>query len=353
MVRVVVLLLALLLLVCCGQPATFAPDLVATEVAVQRAAAATLTAEAPVAATMTAMPTATDTATPAPAATATVTVGPTAAPSATATASPVPVLPSPTLPVPPVGPSLGKFAVVNVASDDVLNVRARPGANHAIVGTVPYYGRDVAVYAGGQEVGGSWWVPVQHSGVQGWVNSNYLARQVGSASDAVAALAAQAILALRDRNWAGLANLVHPVKGVTFSPYTYVRPLQGAPGEADLVFSADQLRGLWSDPTVYYWGVYDGSGEPIELTFPEYYDRFIYDVDFARPDIVGFGETVGKGNTINNIAAVYPNAVTVEYHFEGFDSQYGGLDWRSLRLVLEPVDGVWYVVGIVHDEWTI
>jgi hypothetical protein len=232
-------------------------------------------------------------------------------------------------------------------------VRSGPGVSQSIAGTVPYYGRDVEVHAGGQEVAGSWWVPVRHGGVAGWVNSNYLARQEGNVGDALAGRSAQAILALRDRDWDEVARLVHPVKGVTFSPYTYVRPLQGAPGAADLVFSATQLRGLWSDPTVYSWGVYDGSGEPIDLTFQEYYARFVYDVDFAQPEVVGFDQVVGQGNTINNIAMVWPNGVTVEYHFEGFDPEYGGMDWRSLRLVFEEQDGTWYLVGIVHDEWTI
>jgi hypothetical protein len=240
--------------------------------------------------------------------------------------------------------------VVDVASDDVLNVRARPGVAHPIVGTIPFYGIDVEVHAGGQEVDGSWWVPVQYGEVTGWVNSRYLARQVGWVDEAVAARAAQAVMALKDRDMDELAGLVHPDKGVRFSPYTYVRV--GPEGE-DLVFGAAQIPGLLADPTVYHWGVFDGSGEPIDLTFAAYYERFIYDADFSRPDVVGLDETVGQGNTINNIAEVYPEAVTVEYHFEGFDPQYAGLDWRSLRLVFEAHGGSWYLVGIVHDEWTI
>jgi hypothetical protein len=243
--------------------------------------------------------------------------------------------------------------VVGVHDNDVLNVRQGPGVDYPIVGTVPFYGRLVDVRAGGQEVLGSWWVPVDYGDVSGWVNGSYLARQAGNVADAIAARAAQAVLALRDRDLDRIADLAHPVKGVTFSPYTYVRPLQGAPGEADLVFSASQIRSLWSDSTVYSWGNFDGSGDPINMTFQDYYARFVYDVDFAQPEVVGFDETVGRGNTINNIATVYPLAVTVEYHFEGFDPQYAGLDWRSLRLVLEEYGGDWVVVGIVHDEWTI
>jgi hypothetical protein len=243
--------------------------------------------------------------------------------------------------------------VVGVYSDDTLNVRQGPGVQEPVVGTIPYYGRLVDVRAGGLEVAGSWWVPVDHGNVSGWVNNSYLARQVGNVGDAVAARAAEIVLALRDRDLDQLADLAHPVKGVTFSPYTYVRPLQGAPGEADLVFGPTQLRELWSDSSEYSWGAFDGSGEPIELTFQDYYARFVYDVDFAQPDVVGFGQVVGQGNTINNVADVYPLGVTVEYHFEGFDPQYAGLDWRSLRLVLEEYQGDWVLVGIVHDEWTI
>jgi hypothetical protein len=247
---------------------------------------------------------------------------------------------------------LGVFAVVGVASDDVLNVRARPGVAHPIVTTIPYHGLDVEVHAGGQEVSGSWWVPVTYGGVTGWANNHYLARQVGWLNQAVTARAAQAILALRDRDLQQLAGAVHPSKGLRFSPYTYVRVEPGPRGELDLVFSAAQIPGLWSNATVYHWGTAEGSGNPIDLTFAGYYDEYIYDVDFAHPHVIGFDQTIGMGSMINNIAEVYPQAVTVEYHFEGFEQQYAGYDWRSLRLVLEQAGEDWVLVGIVHAEWT-
>jgi len=31
--------------------------------------------------------------------------------------------------------------------------------------------------------------------------------------------------------------------------------------------------------------------------------------------------------------------MVVEYHFPGIDPQYGGLDWRSLRLVFQQSGG--------------
>lgn len=350
MKRIVILLFAAWLMAGCGAEPTPVPDLVATQVAVMQSAAATLTAGAPT-------PVPTVVPTQAEPATAEPTEVPSRTPTvvSTATQAPQPTTrPPTTTPSPPAtGPSVGTFAVVGVYSDDVLNVRSGPGVARPIVDTIPYYGRDVEMFAGGQDVTGAWWAPIRYGTLEGWANSDYLARQVGQVGDSVASLAARAILAIRDHDLAELAGLVHPVKGVTFSPYTSVRPLQGAPGTADLVFSPAQLRSLWSDPTVYAWGTFDGSGEPIELPFRAYYERFVYDVDFAQPDVIGFDATIGQGNTINNIATVYPNAVTVEYHFEGFDPEYAGMDWRSLRLVIEEYEGNWYVVGIVHDEWTI
>jgi hypothetical protein len=29
------------------------------------------------------------------------------------------------------------------------------------------------------------------------------------------------------------------------------------------------------------------------------------------------------------------------------------MDWESLRLVFQEEGGVWYLVGVIHDEWTI
>ena len=343
MKRIILLILTAWLVVGCGAAPTPTPDLVATQVAVMAAAAATLTASAPTPTPSTVnTPTTVATATPAD----TATPAPTRTPLPTAT-RPVPATATP--PLPPTGPSLGRFAVVNVRSDDVLNVRAGPGVGYGIVGTIPYYGREVDVLVGGEQVGDSWWVPVQYNQVSGWVNSGYLARQVGSVSDPVAARAAEVIMALKDGGMEDLANLIHPSKGVRFSPYATVQTGTGG----DLVFSASQVRSLMQDPAVYHWGVYDGSGKPIDLTFRQYYDEFVYGVEFVRPDVVGFNQRVGQGNSIDNIASAYPNGVMVEYHFEGFDPQYAGMDWQSLRLVFEQQGGTWYVVGIVHDQWTI
>lgn len=157
----------------------------------------------------------------------------------------------------------------------------------------------------------------------------------------------EVIQAIKNKDMSKLSSYTHPDKGVRFSPYGYVNT------EKDRVYTAAQLAGLMSDGTKYTWGAYDGSGEPIELTFEEYYGRFVYDKDFAAAEQVGYNRIIGRGNTLNNIFEVYPKAIVVEYHFSGFDPRYSGMDWRSLRLAFEEKDGIWYLTGIVHDQWTI
>lgn len=89
------------------------------------------------------------------------------------------------------------------------------------------------------------------------------------------------------------------------------------------------------------------------MTFAEYYRKFVYDQDYIHPEQTAVNHRIGQGNTIDNSRQVYPNATLVEYHLSGFDPQYQGMDWKSLRIVLEKDAGQWYVVGIIHDQWTI
>lgn len=158
--------------------------------------------------------------------------------------------------------------------------------------------------------------------------------------------ARRAVEALAARDFGALADLVHPEDGVRFSPYATVDPRR------DVVLSADELRNAAGDDTPLLWGEYDGTGDPIRLTFDEYFRRFVYGADFAVAGQVATGRRLGYGNSLDNVAEVYPGATTVEYHVDGVDPELGGMDWQSLRLVLEPHGGGWALVGIVHDQWT-
>lgn len=152
---------------------------------------------------------------------------------------------------------------------------------------------------------------------------------------------------LRNQDWISLSKFVHPEKGVRLSPY------QNVDINKDLVFTDIQIHNILASSLIYSWGNYDGTGDLIELNFNDYYYRFIYDEDFIQAPVIGWDRVVSFGNTINNIEEIYTNAYSMEFYFPEIDPQYAGLDWRSITLIFEEYEGIWYLVGIVHGEWTI
>ncbi|HOM02997.1 MAG TPA: GerMN domain-containing protein [Acetivibrio sp.] len=165
----------------------------------------------------------------------------------------------------------------------------------------------------------------------------------------VEARSQEAVKAIKEKDMEKLAQMVHPEKGVLFSPYSHVEL------HKHKVFTAEQLKDLLKSEEVYTWGEYDGSGDPIELTFAQYYERFIYDHDFANVDKVAYNEIQRYGNTIVNILDVYPEGKFIEYYFPGTEppEPYDSLDWACLRLAFEEYNGQWYLVCIAHGQWTI
>ncbi|MDP3386420.1 MAG: hypothetical protein Q8S24_04230 [Eubacteriales bacterium] len=151
----------------------------------------------------------------------------------------------------------------------------------------------------------------------------------------------------KNEDAAGLDSRVSPTRGVRFSPYQFVKET------TDITFyPGNTVPAMFTNTTVYVWGEYDGSGDSIAGEFASYYPRFVYDQDFLNPEMIGINSFLSTGNMINNIEDVYPNDQFVEFYFSGFDPQYDGMDWRSLTLVFEDVNGTWYLVGVIHGEWT-
>lgn len=158
--------------------------------------------------------------------------------------------------------------------------------------------------------------------------------------------ASQVLSLMQVGDFAGLAAYVHPTSGLRVSPYQYVNT------GSDIVLTAADVSSLTTYPLTN-WGTYDGSGEPINLSGIDYFNNFIYDQDFLIAPYVGQNVILSGGNMINNIGSVYPGASFVEFYFDMFNPAYEGMDWESLTLVMENSGGMWYLVGIVHGQWTI
>lgn len=151
---------------------------------------------------------------------------------------------------------------------------------------------------------------------------------------------------LRERDLRSLAEWIDPEQGLRFSPYSYINK------DSDLIFKADELP-TFNDTNKLLWGSEDGSGDPIELTFRDYYDKFVYKYDFADAPNVSVNKIMGLGNAEFNGTEIYPNASYIEFHFPGFDKEFDGMDWQSLVLVFVPYNEEWKLTAIVHGQWTI
>ena len=157
------------------------------------------------------------------------------------------------------------------------------------------------------------------------------------------------LITLKNKNYPAFANYIHPVSGIRFSPYGYVDTL------SHLRFSREKFIATAKDDNqeMIVWGKFDATGDPIKMTLNNYLQRFVYDVDFIKPEKRTVNEFIGTGNSLNNLLSVYKNCDFTESYFSGFKKEYAGMDWKSLRLVFKERNGKFFLVGIVHDEWTI
>lgn len=167
------------------------------------------------------------------------------------------------------------------------------------------------------------------------------------AKKTIAEISNKLMQAISNKDSQLISEFIHPVKGVRFTPYTYVSI------ENDVVFNQEEVKNFFNDQNVYTWGCYDGIGGDISLTSSQYYDAFIYTADFINAEDIGYNEVLSIGNMIENQFEVYNNAIVVEYYFSGFNPDLGGIDWQSLRLAFEQYEGDWKLVGIIHNQWTI
>jgi hypothetical protein len=160
-------------------------------------------------------------------------------------------------------------------------------------------------------------------------------------------VARQAVEAFKAQDGKKLSSLAHPEKGVRFSPGAYIDVA------SDIVLSRAQIETFWADNKIYTWGFADGTGEPINMTPSQYCREYIMSRDFLNPSSININNDQATGNTSNNAASVYPNGTRIEYYIEPSISDGElKLDWAALRLVFERSGNAWFLVAVIHDEWT-
>ena len=150
---------------------------------------------------------------------------------------------------------------------------------------------------------------------------------------------------IKKRDISALSKYAHPKKGIMFSPYSDLK------NNDNQIIEKKELVKIYERNEELVWGEYDGTGARILLTFDNYFDRFIYDEDFIEYE-PNYDSIMGTGNTIENMNSVFPYARSVEYYTPGTE-EYAYMDWKSLRLLYEIYRGKYYLVAVVHNEWTI
>lgn len=151
--------------------------------------------------------------------------------------------------------------------------------------------------------------------------------------------------ALHDKNYKRFSEFIHPEKGVRFSMYAFVSP------EGDKLFSKSDFIKYQPTKTVFTWGALDGSGDPYKSTITDYLIKWVYSKDFATGQ-VSINEFQGKGNSLNNLKDIYSKADFTENFIKG-SGENAEMDWKCLRLVFEQLNGKYYLVGVINDQWTI
>ncbi|MFT4093915.1 MAG: hypothetical protein QM640_09740 [Niabella sp.] len=178
----------------------------------------------------------------------------------------------------------------------------------------------------------------QHDSLQATVNKDSV----------LTALTKEVFTLFKNKEYAKLDSLIHPEEGVRFSPYATVHP------EEDKKFSRDTFNKLVTTGKnkKINWGSYDGSGDAILLTPEEYFRKFVYDANFVHPEKYEVNHFIGAGNSQNNLKQAYEGGNFTESYFSG-SKKNGGIDWKTVRLVFKEINGKYYLVGVVHDQWTI
>ncbi len=159
-------------------------------------------------------------------------------------------------------------------------------------------------------------------------------------------IATEILTALKTKNYKALTAYFHPTDSVLFSPYGFIDT------EASKKLTKATFTKLIDERGSVNWGSYDGSGKTIRLSAQQYLEKFVYNADYLHAEKTAFNQIIGKGNSLSNLKEVYPKHPFVEYYFSGFDQKYEGMDWTSLRLVFRQYQSNYYLVAIIHDQWT-
>ena len=236
----------------------------------------------------------------------------------------------------------GPYAVVNVAENDMLNVRAGAGVSQPIIGYLSPDALDVMRTGSSTSVDGAVWVEVRkNDGLTGWVNSYYLTEYVTHdafcADTRVPALIEQLKQSMQQSNGNLLAPIVSPVHGVNMHLWAYGPSIN---------FPQNGTANIYTDTTIYSWGG-GPSGLPDTGTFnaavkPKYLDVF---------------NATNRETYCDSLTKVFPLSRPWPYRNIHYYNLYKPatpdifFDFRTLLIGIEYINGQPYLYSMVTIIW--
>ncbi len=253
--------------------------------------------------------------------------------------------------VPPALESGRPAAVVGVAFDDTLNVRAAAGVDNPIIGQLSPFELGVRILdTEPVEVAGATWIEVFHDTrserLRGWVNSSFIAPVEGINNEVLLDAATDVREALSLNSPVDRLADVLAGQGAD----SVMISVDGYLADEDQVLTLDDLGTRGTDADVArQWGVTDGKGDPIIATIAEHFAEYARLSSVNDTRAIGANDSFIDSTTINNVTERFPGAAIVELHNPGTNS----FDWSTLRLAFELDDGNAQLLAIVRDTWTI
>lgn len=95
-----------------------------------------------------------------------------------------------------------------------------------------------------------------------------------------------------------------------------------------------------------------GNGEPIRLTPDQFFKKYLSGGDHRKASPwVGYNKGFEANDAdIDQIVKMHPGAVVVDYHYPALDPTTNA--WEDLILILERYEGDWFLIAVIHNEWT-
>lgn len=240
------------------------------------------------------------------------------------------------------------YRVAFVADNDTLNVRSGAGANYKVVGTLAHNATRVEITGAEEKVGNSIWVPIQHDGMNGWVNRYYLTQEVDGNTFCSQLdsrnLVNQLTQAFQSRDGNLLQGIAGPLRGLLIRINWWNKEVRILPNDVERFFD---------DKTIRDWGSEDGSGLAIsgsltQIILPLIDKDFFSNPQFKCNQIIG-GGTAGllqlpPEYEAVNFYSIYSPPPDNEDHYA---------DWGTWVVGIEYWDGKPVICYLIHYEWEI